>query len=115
MYLFIENTVEVSFIKARNLNTAAVLITFNLQNGCPYNNQTSLCTSTKTHLRYVISGTNTNTHTQDTDDKEYAEVAEKMTTKVAKLIISKVNLSLQTVEKDIWQGLMTVKWNKRVI
>ena len=68
-----------------------------------------LYTSTKTGPWYVIIATNMDTQKQDVDEKEYAKIAEKMTTQVTKQIDSQMNLSVQTVEKDIWQEVKTVK------
>ena len=58
---------------------------------------------------YVITATTTDTQKQDADEKEVAEFVEKMTTQVTKLINAQMNLSMQTVEKDAWQEVPTMK------
>ena len=42
------------------------------------------------------------TQKQDADEKEFAGIAEKTTTKVTKLINAQVNLIVQNVKKDTW-------------
>ena len=59
-------------------------------------------TNTRTDPWYVIFATNTDTQKQDADVKEFAEIAEKTTTQVTKLISAQMNVSVQAVEKDIW-------------
>ena len=46
---------------------------------------------------------------QDEDEKGFAEIAEKMTTQVTKLLFAQTNLSMQTVEKRTWQEVTTEK------
>ena len=67
-------------------------------------------TSTKTDPCFVIITTNTDILKQDADEKEFADVAEKMTTQMTKLINVQMNPNVQTVEKDTWQEVMTVKF-----
>ena len=50
----------------------------------PDNHHLQLYTSTKTGPLYVIIATNTDTQKQDVDQKQFAEIAEKMTTQVTK-------------------------------
>ena len=66
------------------------------------NHQIPLYTSTKTDPWFVIFAKNTYTQKHDTDEKEFAEIAEKMTTKVTKLINAQLIISMQTVDKDTW-------------
>ena len=68
-----------------------------------------LYTSNKTDPWYFIIAIYTDTQKQDADEKEFAEIAEKMITQVTKLINAQINLSEQTVEKDTWQDVTTVK------
>ena len=79
----------------------------------PENHQIPLHTSTKTVPWYVIVNTKKDTQKHDADEKEFAEIAEMMTTQVTKLINAPTNLSVQTVEKDTWQEVMTMKWKKK--
>ena len=46
---------------------------------------------------------------EDRDEKEFVEMAKKMTTRMTKLINDKWNLSVQAVENDTWQEVTTVK------
>ena len=73
------------------------------------NPQISLYTCIKTGPQYVINATNTDTHKQDADEKNFAEIAEKKTTQVTKQIIAKINQGVLTVENDIWKEVTTVK------
>ena len=100
-----ENLFQASFIKSRSSNTTAVLLIFNLQEQ-PYNiyirrqpsdtavykyqDRPSICHNCHKYGQTKTYG----------DEKEFAEIAEKMTTQVTKLINAQMNLSLQTVEKD---------------
>ena len=47
--------------------------------------------------------TNTDTQTQDADEKELVKIAEKMTTLLPKQTNVQMNLSVQIMEKDTWQ------------
>ena len=57
----------------------------------------------------VISDTNADTHKQDADEKEVAEIAEK-TTQVTKQLNAQNNVSVHTMKKDTWQEVTTVKF-----
>ena len=61
----------------------------------------------------VIFATNTDAQKQDADVKEFTKIAKKMTIDVTKLINYQMNQSMQTVEKNTWQGVITVKLNKK--
>ena len=80
----------------------------------PVKNQIPLCTRTEIGPWYVIIAINADTQKQDADEKEFAEIGEKMTTQSTKQINAQRNLSVQIVEKDTWQGVTTVKmkWKK---
>ena len=63
------------------------LLSFNLQKQpyniyIPDNHQIPLYTSTKADPWYIIITKNTDTQKQGPDEKEFAEIAEKMTTQV---------------------------------
>ena len=79
----------------------------------PENHQIPVYTSIKTDPGYLINATNTDTQKLDADKKEFLEIAKKMTTKVTKLINAQMNLSVQTVEKNTWQGVRHVKRNNK--
>ena len=49
------------------------------------------------------------TQKQYADEKEFAEVAEKMTSEVTELINAQMNLSVQTLKKDTRQEVTAVK------
>ena len=49
------------------------------------------------------------THKRDADEKQIAEIGRKMITQVTKLINAKMNLSVQTVEKDKCEEATTLK------
>ena len=55
------------------------------------------------------------TQRQDADEKEFAEIAEKIITQVTKLIIAQINLSVQTMEKNRGKEITSVKLKKRVM
>ena len=50
---------------------------------------------------------------EDANEKEFAEIAEKVTVKVKKIIYSQMNLSVRTVGMGTWQGALTVTRNKK--
>ena len=55
----------------------------------------------------------TDTQKYHADENDFADILENMTSKMTKLITEQMNLRVQTVEKDTWQGVMTMKWNKK--
>ena len=75
----------------------------------PDTHKVPLCTSTKFDPWYVIFATKTDTQRQDGDEKKLYEIAEKMSIKVTKIFNTQFNLSVQTVGKVTWRGVMTVK------
>ena len=72
------------------------------------NHQITLYSSTKTDPWYFIIATNTNTQKQDSDEEEFAEIAEEMTKQVTNLINAQMNLRVKTVDKDTRQEVTTV-------
>ena len=110
-YPFIENAIETSFIKSRESNNAAVLLTFNLHTlyipvqpsdttVCKYQDQSMIC---RNFLK------NRHTKIRCRRRLEFGEIAEKMTTHVTKQINGQINLSVQTVERNTRQEAITVK------
>ena len=51
-----------------------------------------------------------NTKKRDADEKQLAEMAEKITTQVTKKINAQMKLIVQTVEKNTWQEVITVNF-----
>ena len=70
-------------------------------------------TSTKTSPWYVIKATNTDTQKQDADENTFVKTAAMKTTQLTKQLDAQMNLSTETVEKDTWQEVTTVKLEKR--